>query len=216
MAQLYKPAIISLEGGEGSGKTTVLKHLEAYFLNKGISPMMTREPGGVRIAEAVREIILNVNHTEMDVRTEALLYAAARRQHLAEKVMPAVKENRWVVFDRFVDSSVVYQGYVRGIGMEAVYELNRFATEDFMPDLTLYLDVEPEEGLKRVMAGEGREVNRLDLEGMQFHAKVQEGYYILLKQYPKRIVKIDANGSIEAVLAQVTQALDTFIEARKV
>lgn len=211
----YRPAIISLEGGDGSGKTTVLKHLEAYFLAKGIEPMMTREPGGVRISEAVREIILNVAHTEMDVRTEALLYAAARRQHLSQKVLPAVKEGKWVVFDRFVDSSVVYQGFVRGIGMEAVYELNRFATEDFMPDLTLYLDVDPEKGLERVMQGEGREVNRLDLEGLKFHQKVQQGYYILMAQYPERIVKIDANLSIEEVLMQVTQVLDQFIEGRK-
>lgn len=216
MTMAYIPAIISLEGGEGSGKTTVLKHLEAYFNACGITPMMTREPGGVRISEAVREIILNVAHTEMDIRTEALLYAAARRQHLAEKVMPAVKAQKWVVFDRFVDSSVVYQGYVRGIGMEPVYELNRFATEDFMPDLTLYLDVEPERGLERVMQGDGREVNRLDLEGLKFHQKVQEGYYILLEKYPERIVKIDANGSIEDVLNQVTRVLDQFIEGRKV
>ncbi len=212
MTQMHnRPLVISLEGGEGSGKTTVLSHLDSYFKQKGISVMFTREPGGVRISEAIREIILNVDHTEMDPRTEALLYASARRQHLAEKVLPAIARGQWVVFDRFVDSSMVYQGYVRGIGIEAVYEMNRFATEDFLPDLTLYLDVSPEVGLSRVMETEGREVNRLDLEGLDFHIKVREGYQILMKQFPNRIVRIDADQTLEEVLRDVSQALDRFI-----
>ena len=206
-----RPLVISLEGGEGSGKTTVLSHLDSYFTQKGISVMFTREPGGVRISEAISEIILNVDHTEMDPRTEALLYASARRQHLAEKVLPAIAKGQWVVFDRFVDSSMVYQGYVRGIGIEAVYEMNRFATEDFLPDLTLYLDVSPEVGLARVMETEGREVNRLDLEGLDFHIKVREGYQILMKQFPNRIVRIDADQTLDEVLKDVSQALDRFI-----
>lgn len=206
-----RPRVISLEGGEGSGKTTVLSHLEAYFSQKGIEVMFTREPGGVRISEAIREIILNVDHTEMDARTEALLYASARRQHLAEKVLPAIKGGQWVVFDRFVDSSMVYQGYVRGIGIEEVYELNRFATEDFLPDLTLYLDVSPEVGLSRVMETAGREVNRLDLEGLDFHQKVREGYHILMNQFPDRIVRIDADQTLDQVLNDVSQILDRFI-----
>lgn len=210
--QRQRARVISLEGGEGSGKTTVLSHLAHYFEDKNLEVMFTREPGGVRISEAVREIILNVDHTEMDARTEALLYASARRQHLAEKVMPAVAAGKWVVFDRFVDSSMVYQGYVRGIGIDAVYELNRFATEDFLPDLTLYLDVTPEVGLKRVMDTDGREVNRLDLEGIQFHEKVREGYQILMNRFPKRIVRIDADQSLEEVLRAVTEVLDRFME----
>lgn len=206
-----RPMVISLEGGEGSGKTTVLSHLESYFAKKGIAVMFTREPGGVRISEAIREIILNVDHTEMDARTEALLYASARRQHLAEKVLPAIKAGKWVVFDRFVDSSMVYQGYVRGIGIEDVYELNRFATEDFLPDLTLYLDVSPQVGLARVMETEGREVNRLDLEGIEFHEKVREGYHLLMKTFPERIVRIDADRTLEEVLTSVNEVLDGFI-----
>lgn len=206
-----RPMVISLEGGEGSGKTTVLSHLETYFAKKGIAVMFTREPGGVRISEAIREIILNVDHTEMDARTEALLYASARRQHLAEKVLPAIEAGKWVVFDRFVDSSMVYQGYVRGIGIEEVYELNRFATEDFLPDLTLYLDVSPQVGLARVMETEGREVNRLDLEGIEFHEKVREGYHLLMKTFPERIVRIDADRTLEEVLSSVNEVLDGFI-----
>lgn len=209
---IQKPRVISLEGGEGSGKTTVLSHLAHYFEAKALDVLFTREPGGVRIAEAIREVILNVDHTEMDSRTEALLYASARRQHLAEKVMPAIASGKWVVFDRFVDSSMVYQGYVRGIGIDEVYELNRFATEDFLPDLTLYLDVTPEVGLARVMETDGREVNRLDLEGLQFHQKVREGYQLLMQRFPQRIVRIDADQSLESVLEAVTSALDRFME----
>jgi dTMP kinase len=207
-----RPRVISLEGGEGSGKTTVLLHLEQYFNSKGLDVLFTREPGGVRIAEAIREVILNVSHTEMDARTEALLYASARRQHLTEKVLPAVAAGKWVIFDRFVDSSMVYQGFVRGIGIQEVYELNRFATEDFLPDLTLYLDVTPEVGLKRVMETEGREVNRLDLEGIEFHRKVQEGYHILMKQFPERLIRIDADQTLEEVLDAVTNVIDRFME----
>lgn len=210
--QLTPPFVISLEGGEGSGKSTVLNHLNAYFEEKSIDALFTREPGGVRIAEAIREIILNVDHTEMDSRTEALLYASARRQHLSEKVLPAIRSGKWVVFDRFVDSSMVYQGYVRGIGIDEVYELNRFATEDFLPHLTLYLDVDPEVGLSRVMDTDGREVNRLDLEGLAFHVKVREGYHLLLERFPDRIKKIDANVSLPEVLEQITKVLDQFIK----
>ncbi len=212
---IQKSKVVSLEGGEGSGKTTVLSHLAHYFETKGLEVLFTREPGGVRIAEAIREIILNVDHTEMDPRTEALLYASARRQHLAEKVMPALDAGKWVVFDRFVDSSMVYQGYVRGIGIDEVYELNRFATEDFLPDLTLYLDVTPEVGLERVLCTDGREVNRLDLEGIEFHQKVREGYQLLMQRFPERIVRIDADQSLEDVLGAVTKALDQFMEEMK-
>ena len=210
-----KSRVISLEGGEGSGKTTVLSHLAAYFEEKGLDVLFTREPGGVRIAEAIREIILNVDHTEMDERTEALLYASARRQHLAEKVIPAVMAGKWVVFDRFVDSSLVYQGYVRGIGIKEVYELNRFAIEDFLPDLTLYLDVTPALGLSRVMDTDGREINRLDLEDLNFHEKVREGYHLLMQQFPNRIVRVDADQSLPEVLKAVTDILDRFMEEMK-
>lgn len=209
--QVRQAKVISLEGGEGSGKSTVLAHLEAYFKKYHMPVMFTREPGGVRIAEKIRAIILDVDHTEMDARTEALLYASARRQHLAEKVMPALKEGKWVIFDRYVDSSIVYQGYCRGIGMDEVYQLNCFATEGFLPDLTLYLDVEPSVGLARVMENSEREVNRLDLEHLDFHIKVREGYHLLMEKFPNRMVKVDANLPIDQVLEQITSILDSFV-----
>jgi len=201
-----KPIVITLEGGEGSGKSTILDMIREFLEGYDIDFMVTREPGGVPIAEKIRDVILDVNHTEMDARTEALLYAAARRQHLIEKVMPALDEGKVVIFDRFVDSSLVYQGYCRGIGIDEVYQLNLFATEGFTPDVTLYLDVEPEIGLERVNTGD-REVNRLDLENMAFHEKVREGYLMLAEQSPNRYRMIDANKSLEEVYAQVLNVL---------
>lgn len=204
--------VISIEGGDGTGKTTVLEKLKAYLNTQHIDFMVTREPGGVRIAELIREVIHNPDHTEMDAKTEALLYAAARRQHLVEKVIPAVKAGKLVIFDRYVDSSMVYQGYVRGLGVESVYEMNRFATEDFMPDQTLLLDLDPKVGQERIRTSGEREINRLDNEGMAFHMKVREGYLKLVEKYPDRIVCIDASGTQEEVFDAVLAAVGKMIE----
>ena len=201
-----RPVVITLEGGEGSGKSTILDRIRVFLENHNVDFMVTREPGGVPIAEKIRDVILDVNHTEMDARTEALLYAAARRQHLIEKVLPAIESGKIVVFDRFVDSSLVYQGYCRGIGIDEVDQLNLFATEGFTPDVTIYLDVTPEIGLSRVTSG-NREVNRLDLENMAFHEKVREGYLMLAERHPNRYKTIDANQSVEEVFQQVLNVL---------
>lgn len=199
---------ITLEGGEGSGKTTMIASLDSYFREKGTPYIVTREPGGIEIAEKIREIILNPLHTAMDARTEALLYAAARSQHLAEKVEPALAAGKTVVCDRFVDSSLVYQGYARGLGMDNVWSINRFAIGDLMPDVTFYLDIEPEVGLERINAHQGREVNRLDLESLEFHHKVREGYLLLKKQFPERIRIIDASGTPDEVAKAMILSLD--------
>lgn len=199
---------ITLEGPEGSGKSTIIKLLEGYFNEKGIDYIATREPGGINIAEQIRNVILDKKNTAMDGRTEALLYAASRRQHMAERVIPALKDGKVVICDRFVDSSLAYQGYARGIGIDEVMKINEFAIEGYMPDFTLYLDVKPEVGLERIAKNKDREVNRLDLEKLDFHEKVREGYFILLEKYPDRIKKIDAEGPVEAVFAQITEALD--------
>ncbi|RKP45470.1 dTMP kinase [Cohnella endophytica] len=183
---------ITIEGGDGTGKTTLIQALALQAREQGHEVMITREPGGIPIAEAIRAIILGTENTAMDARTEALLYAAARRQHLAEKVMPALRKGAIVICDRFVDSSLAYQGYARGLGIEAVWEINRFAIEDCMPDLTLYLDLDPEVGLARIEQNGDREVNRLDLEGLAFHRKVREGYKLLESQFADRFVTIDA------------------------
>lgn len=210
MESKKKARVISIEGGEGAGKSTIIQEIAQYFINQNIPYIITREPGGVRISERIREIILNKEFSEMDSRTEALLFAAARRQHLVEKVLPAVEEGKVVIFDRFVDSSLVYQGYVRNIGIEEVYEINQFAIEGFIPDLTLYIDVDPVVGLERINKNPDREINKLDLEGLEFHTKVREGYHLIMKTYHQRIVMIDGNQS----LADVVKATLKEIEER--
>lgn len=153
----------------------------------------------------------NRRNTKMDGRTEALLYAAARRQHFVEKISPLLQAGKTVICDRFIDSSLAYQGYARGLGIEEVLLINRFAIENVFPDLTLYLDVDPEVGLKRIHEQQGREINRLDLESLSFHHKVREGYLEVMKRFPERIVKIDANRSLEQVFEEVKRVLDQFL-----
>lgn len=207
-----KGFFISLEGGDGSGKSTIIQQMAEWLGEWDLPHILTREPGGIRIAEGIRKIILNPEHTEMSERTEALLYAAARSQHLAEKVEPALREGKIVLCDRFIDSSLAYQGYARGIGIEEILSINAFATYGRFPDLTFYLDVEPEVGLARIAAGHEREVNRLDLEKLDFHNKVREGYHIVAKMYSERIITIDAGRSPEQVADEVQKYLRTAIE----
>lgn len=197
---MTKGLFITFEGPEGAGKTTILQMLMEKLQADGVKVLYTREPGGIEIAEQIRNVVLDKNNTAMDPRTEALLYAAARRQHLVEKVEPALEEGYIVLCDRFIDSSLAYQGHARKLGIDEVYSINRFAIEDMMPHLTLYFDIEPEIGLERINQSSEREVNRLDLENLQFHQDVREGYQILLKRFPKRLYKIDAGQTIDAVL----------------
>ncbi len=203
---------ITLEGGEGSGKTTVLKEIARQLQDQGYDVVTTREPGGIRIAEQIREVILHPDHQEMDERTEALLYAAARRQHLIEKILPALASGKVVLCDRFIDSSLAYQGYARGIGIEEVWEMNAFALDGHMPDLTLYLDLSPEEGLRRIYANERREINRLDLEDLTFHRRVQEGYERVMELFPKRIKRICASRPIEEVVTKAMACVEEKIK----
>ncbi|WP_150275661.1 dTMP kinase [Paenibacillus tepidiphilus] len=204
---------ITLEGGDGAGKTTVIGRVREYLQQQKRPYLVTREPGGIEIAEKIRSIILNPAHTAMDARTEALLYAAARSQHLAEVVEPALQQGMIVLCDRFVDSSLVYQGNARGLGVEAVRSINKFATGGLAPDLTLYLDVDPEVGLSRISANQDREVNRLDLESLAFHRKVREGYLAIAAEEPQRVVVLDANRPLESVEQDVLQVLkDRFLK----
>ncbi|MGY0373915.1 dTMP kinase [Clostridium sp. JNZ J1-5] len=205
--KMKKGIFITLEGPDGSGKSTIIKLMEKYLDDNDINYISTREPGGINISEQIREIILNRENTAMDPRTEALLYAASRRQHLAERVIPAIEENKLVICDRFIDSSLAYQGYARGIGMEEVMKINEFAIDRYMPDLTIYFDLSPEIGIDRISKNKEREINRLDLEKMDFHRKVREGYLILLERYPERIKKIDASQSIENVFDDVKRLM---------
>lgn len=194
-----KGFFITIEGVEGAGKTTVLEILLERLTELEYDVLLTREPGGIRISERIRDIILDQAHVEMEKRTEALLYAAARRQHLIQKVIPALNEGKIVLCDRFIDSSLAYQGHARGIGIDNVQQVNDFAIEGFMPSLTLYFDIEPEKGLRRIQLNESREQNRLDLETLEFHRKVYEGYQTLLQKFPSRIKRVNADQEVAAV-----------------
>lgn len=208
---MKKGLFITLEGPDGSGKSTIIKMMEDYLNKKKIDFISTREPGGIDIAEQIREVVLNKKNTAMDKRTEALLYAASRRQHMAEKVIPALNKGKVVICDRFIDSSLAYQGYARGIGIREVMAINEFAIEGYMPDLTIYLDIEPKIGIERISKNEKREVNRLDVEKLDFHNKVREGYLKLLKEYPERIIKVDASREIKLVFEDVKKIIDRYI-----
>ncbi len=198
---------ITLEGGEGAGKTSTLQRLEQSLTQMGFQVVVTREPGGIHIAEKIREIILNKDHTKMDAKTEALLYAAARRQHLVEKILPALADGKIVLCDRFIDSSLAYQGYARGLGIDEVLAINEFAIDEHMPSLTLFFELSPEKGLQRIEQNQSREKNRLDLEHIHFHRLVYEGYQLLRERFPDRIKIINADQEIRKVAADALQQI---------
>ena len=198
---------ITLEGPEGSGKTTAVEAAVKKLEEMGCQIVRTREPGGTPISEQIRNVILDKGNTAMDGRTEALLYAASRRQHLVEKVWPALKEGKIVICDRYLDSSLAYQGGARGLGIEEVLNINLFATENTWPDLTLLFDIKPEIGLARINANANREVNRLDLEKIEFHNKVRESFLALARRFPDRYVIIDASLSRDEVAKATMEAI---------
>lgn len=204
---MSKGFLVSLEGPEGAGKTSVLEALIPILEDRGVEVLTTREPGGVLIGEKIREVILDPSHTEMDPKTELLLYIASRRQHLVEKVLPALAAGKLVIMDRFIDSSVAYQGFGRGLDIDAIDWLNEFATDGLKPDLTLYFDIEVEEGLARIAANSDREVNRLDMEGLDLHRKVRQGYLTLIEREGDRIEKIDASLPLDQVIENTQQLL---------
>jgi len=198
---------ITLEGPEGSGKTTAVEYAVNHLIEMGYEIVRTREPGGTPIAEQIRNVILDKGNTAMDSRTEALLYAASRRQHLVEKVWPALKEGKIVICDRYLDSSLAYQGGARGLGIDEVLNINLFATENTWPDLTLLFDIKPEIGLARIASNSDREVNRLDLEKLDFHNLVRNTFLELAKRYPDRYVIINASKSREEVAEATLNAI---------
>lgn len=202
---------ITMEGPEGAGKTTITQMLGKALQQEGYQVLLTREPGGVPISEQIREVILNKDNTAMDSRTEALLYAAARRQHLVEVVMPELERGGIVLCDRFIDSSLAYQGHARGLDIEEVYNINKFAIGDMMPDATLFFDIDPEEGLRRIQSNGEREVNRLDLEALDFHKKVCEGYQFIINRWKERFIIVDAGRSIDEVFEETKAGLLGFL-----
>lgn len=207
---------ITFEGPEGSGKTSAANEIVRLLVSKGYDVLYTREPGGTPIAEEIRGIILDKKNTALDPRAEALLYAASRRQHLIEKVWPAIKEGKVVICDRYLDSSLAYQGGARNIGIDNVLNINLFATEGTYPDLTLLFDITPEKGLERIAVNKKREVNRLDLEALEFHRTVRETFLELAKKYRDRYIIIDASKTLPEVVGVALNAIVDRLEQKHV
>ena len=195
-----KGKFITFEGTDGSGKTSVITRVVDALTKEGYKVVTTREPGGVKISEEIRDIIHDVKNTEMDPVCEAMLYAASRRQHLIEKVKPMLDKGYIVICDRYIDSSLAYQGYARNIGIDKVKDINHFAIDGFYPDLTIYLDVRPEIGIRRIMEHtQTHEVNRMDQESIDFHNRVYEGYHKLLELFKDRIKLVNGENDQEQV-----------------
>lgn len=191
---------ITFEGGEGSGKTSVIKVVEKKLVDLGYEVILTREPGGIKIAEQIRTVILDKDNTDMEPETEALLFAASRTEHLMKKVFPALKEGKVVLCDRYLDSSLVYQGITRGLGLDMILKANCFACE-CLPKRTYFLDVTPKVGLSRIQ--QRGDLNRLDLEDFSFHEKVYNGYIELTEMFPDRIKRINGEQDIELVAENI-------------
>ncbi|WP_407995375.1 dTMP kinase [Leuconostoc mesenteroides] len=208
-----KPIFISFEGPEGAGKTSVLEALISELKTKlGDNLVTTREPGGNPISEAIRSILQPEEDNGMDKRTEALLYTAARRQHLVENIKPALDQNKIVISDRYVDSSLAYQGGGRGLGIDNIWEINQFAIDGLLPDMTIYLDVPVEIGLARVNESRQGKIDRLDKESISFHQKVRETYLKLQSEFSDRIKIVDATQPLNKVIDDTRILINQILE----
>ncbi len=196
---------ITFEGCEGCGKSTQVRLFNEYLTREGIPHIFTREPGGEKISEEIRRILLDANNAEMTDECEALLYAASRVQHLNDRVEPALSQGKLVVCDRYVDSSLAYQGYARGLGVDFVSGINAYALKKYLPDVTIFIDLSPEDAFRRKHGAD--ENDRLEQAGMAFHNRVYEGYKALAKAYPQRFVCIDGKQTPEEVFAAVLTVL---------
>ncbi len=193
---------ITLEGPDGSGKSTQAHLLAEWLREQEYDVVLTREPGGTPIGDQIRAVLHDPRNTAMDARTEILLYSASRAQHVAQRIRPALAAGKIVISDRYAGSTLAYQGYGRGLDLETLRTITVFATGGLTPDLTLYLDVAPQEGLQRRLLG-GGEWNRLDAEALEFHQRVRAGYLALVEQEPEHWVVVDAARSVEEVRAEI-------------
>ena len=203
-----KGFFISMEGSDGSGKSTQLKNIEKHLEARGYRVLVTREPGGTAVSEKIRDILLDPENTTITPWTEMFLYAAARAQHLEECILPALAKGKIVLCDRFVDSSIAYQGYGRELG-DVVRQVNEIVTKGIAPDLTFFLDLPPHEGMERKRSEDGHKMDRLELEKESFHTRVYNGYLAQCKEDKNRIVHIDARGSAPEVFCEIQKILDT-------
>ena len=192
---------ITMEGPDGSGKTTQIDLLKKYLESRGYDSVIAREPGGTVIGEAIREIILNPEYREMSHMTELLLYASARAQLVNQVIKPALLSGKAVICDRFVESSAVYQGIGRGLGVDTVYEINNYALGEVKPELTIFMDLDAADGIRRKKSQ--TDLDRMELEDLSFHKRVVEGYRQLAELYPERIFPVDATLSIEEIHSMI-------------
>ena len=201
---------ITFEGPDGSGKTTVCNAVYQRLKDMGYDVVHTREPGGIEIAEKIRDIILDPQNVMMDAKTEALLYAASRRQHLVEKVIPSIEAGKVVICERFVDSSLAYQGYGRELGFDEVLSINKFAIGDYFPDMTVYLDVDEKTGLERIKDRAFKD--RLDQESIDFHHRVNEGYQKVIDVFKDRVSIVDASKPLDSVIEDALSRVKELID----
>lgn len=206
-----KGLFITFEGNDGSGKSSVIEAIKLELEKRGYDIVYSREPGGSKIAEKIREVILDKDNMGMDDKTESLLYAASRREHIMKTILPALNDGKIILCDRFLDSSLAYQGYARGIGIDNVYEMNEYATDGLLPDLTLLVCVRPEIGLNRIKNNNRGELDRLELEKMEFHKKVYEGYLEVQKRFPDRVVIINGEATREEVREEALKVVLEFL-----
>ena len=202
-----KGYFISVEGGDGSGKSTQIRNIEAYLRERGKEVLLTREPGGTPVAEKIRALILDPANRTLTGRAEMLLYAASRAQHVEERILPALEAGKVILSDRFIDSSIAYQAYGRGLG-DMVAEVNHIATGGKMPDLTIFLNITPAAGMARKNQQDGHVLDRMELEQAAFHEKVYAGYLALVQESGGRIADIDADRPAEEVFADIRAQLD--------
>lgn len=200
---------ITMEGIDGSGKSTQIQMLEKYLLNKNFEVTLLREPGGTKIGEQIRNIILDNKNQEMNYITEALLYASSRAQLVNEIILPQINDGNIVLCDRFVDSSIVYQGIARGIGEDIIININNIATSFLTPDITFFLKISPEKALKRKK--QQKILDRLENEKINFYNKVYDGYLNLAKKYPDRIKVIDASKDIDTIHKNIIKEFEKLL-----
>jgi len=205
---------ITLEGPEGSGKTTQARLLAEWLREQGDEVVLTREPGGTDIGDQIRAVLHDPRNTAMDARAEILLYSASRAQHVAQLIRPALAAGKIVISDRYADSTLAYQGYGRGLDLETLRTITRFATGGLTPDLTLYLDIAPQEGLQRRRLG-GEEWNRLDAETLEFHQQVRAGYLELVSLEPERWEVVNAARSVEEVQTEIKALVQARLDRTK-
>lgn len=204
---MKKGLFITMEGPDGSGKSTQIEAIRKFFEARGEKTVITREPGGTKISEKIREILLDKENAEMDSMTEAMLYASARAQLVAQVIRPALEEGTHVICDRFIDSSIAYQGYGRGLG-DSVAIINAYAIGGCMPDVTFFMKLNPEVGKSRISTDAQ---DRIEMEKLDFHQKVFAGYEALEAEYPDRIVGIDATRAIDEISDEIFTHLERLI-----